>query len=227
MSKFYQGIHRYPRIDSQSDSEGSERAPISASPVSSTLRPRDDSSDEGVPAPRPIPYIPPSTILPGSSPAPAKKQGRPSIWNSFTVQERDEVMTAIAAILEDASPKAHARRQDEITLVGVTIAEIKAQLFEKVLWLKKTAPDLSETTIRHWFTPPHKGRNSASLFQSLFDARPARGENDEHDFHVLVCTLHRTSINLLLTRSGTCLQRNSGLLSRAIEFLRCNDDLCR
>jgi hypothetical protein len=139
--------------------------------------------DDEIPIPAPILII---TTAASAPLAQVQKgaAGRPSLWGSFSAEGRDAETNVVANVLEEASPKAHRRRQTESIIVGVTIAQIRGELLDKLPWLKDRAPELSETTIRHWFTPPHKGNKAASLYQCLFDARPARGTNDEHDYHI-------------------------------------------
>ncbi len=88
--------------------------------------------------------------------------------------------------LEDASPEAHERRRTTTADVGISLPKLLLRLQGKNPFMRQYFPFQSPSTLAHLFPPPNLRRRTASLYRSLIDARPARGENDFHDDHPLV-----------------------------------------
>lgn len=86
-------------------------------------------------------------------------RGRPTIFDQYP-----EVSTALLLTLQQSGFAAHPKRRGP-GRIRITLEQLKGQLYQQVPDLRRTHPQLSNSTVGHLMLPPNKHGNSAKHYK--------------------------------------------------------------
>ncbi len=81
--------------------------------------------------------------------------------------------------LQQSGFAAHPKRRGP-GRIRITLEQLKGQLYQQVPDLRRTHPQLSNSTVGHLMLPPNKHGNSAKHYKGIVKARSQKPRNNLH-----------------------------------------------